>query len=217
MKSDLKQNKNDSLMMYFALVALVMSVVAAGVTYFSVSHLVNQITGLGITATVNLTVESVTQVNFSVASINFGSGRVNSGSASAFLDTQTGTVVRGNWTAVTAPLILENTGTVNVTVNLTAGQTAAQFLGGTNPSYKWNVTSNSTTGGCFLNATGQNSTGTPGIFVNPNTTATVWCVNLTATAGFNALKIHFNLTVPSDSKTGALSDNITATGYSGGA
>jgi hypothetical protein len=121
-----------------------------------------------------------------------------------------GTVTGGNWTAASG-LILQNIGNVNVSLNLTGTKTAAQFLGGTNPVYQWNI-SNVEANSC-LNATGGTD------FLNLNTFHNV---NITiGNAGYcrifqfidsaDSIRIDFNLTVPSDSQTGALSDTITAT------
>lgn len=198
-------SKTDSIMMYFAVIALLMSVVASGVTYFSVSHLISQVTG-EVTGFANLTVESAAVINFSTQNISWGSGRVNSGQTKAFLDTLSGTVTNGNWTSVTIPLWLTNIGNTNVSLNLSVGKTPASFLGGTAPAYTWNV-SNNESGSCLNGTTyGWGTYATP-----PTNGTTNYCLAFQFLIASNEIKIHFNLTVPNNGLTGSLGDIITAT------
>lgn len=203
--------KEDGLLLLVAVIALIVSVSSAGITYLSFSNLVSQITGYA-TGEANLTVESTVSINFSNSSVNWGSGRVNTGQTKAYLDTQSGTVTFGNWTAVSGGLVVENTGNVNLTLNLTGGKTAAQFLSGTNPAYKWNV-SNFEVGSC-LNATGGPPLYTQfGKFSDVNTSTELICNTFRFEAGNDTILIAFNLTVPENSLKGALGDIITATAF----
>ncbi len=157
--------------------------------------------------TANLTVEQSASINFSVASIDWGSGRVH-GDGFAILSTADGNVSGGNWTNVSRPLTLENTGNVNVSIKLAAAYAAADFLGGTSPQYRWNFTNNETAASacCYTNRTNI----TLGNFTTANLSMMV-CNPLEYQDNYDTLRIHFYLKVPSDSITGVRTDTITAT------
>ncbi|MBW3022472.1 hypothetical protein KY308_00005, partial [Candidatus Woesearchaeota archaeon] len=53
-------------------------------------------------------------------SIDFGNGRVNSTATNATLDSDAGTVDGGSWTPITEYIKIENDGTVNISVNVSA-------------------------------------------------------------------------------------------------
>ena len=148
-------------------------------------------------------------INFTNNAVNFSFGQVTTGFGAAYLITtgSTGTVTNGNWTAQTG-LIIENIGNVNISLNLSGQKTAAAFIGGTSPIYRWNVTGT----GC-LNSTGDGEAGLlKHIFYNVNTTSGFQpCTVLRYEAAVDEVRIDFNLTIPEDSKTGALIDTITAT------
>jgi len=213
-EEELKMGDNN-LLLTLAVVAVAVSVVAAGFTYFSIVDLSSKISGLAAqdTAQTNLTVEEVAAINFTVDFIDWGSGRVDLGQSSASLTTfETNNVTNGNWTLQTAGgLRLENIGAVNVTLNLTSLKSAATFLGGTNPAVEWNVT-NSEANSC-LNASGQISSNLD-VFTSVSTTTTNFCGILQFGDSNDEIRIDFNLTVPSDSFTGALTNTITATAES---
>ena len=204
-------NKN-RLLLILAVAAVIVSVVAAGFTYFSVSNLVSRISGFATsTGEANLTVESVVSINFTTAFVDWGSGRVNDGQSIAQLTTlELNNVTNGNWTLTTVGgLRIENIGNVNVTLNLTAGKTAAQFLGGTNPGYQWNIT-NLEANSCLNSSSGTGALA-HNIFYDVNTTTADFCNIFQFADGSDTIRIDLNLSVPSDSLTGALTDTITAT------
>ncbi|MBS3083967.1 hypothetical protein J4423_04135, partial [Candidatus Pacearchaeota archaeon] len=163
------------------------------------------------TGTANLTVESAITINFTTNQINWGSGRVNAGSPSATLNTEeTGNVTNGNWTLQNAGgLRIQNIGNVNVTLNLSGTKTAAQMIGGTSPGYNWQF-SEVESGSC-LNASGSIQTFSS--YYNVDTTTTLICGRFRYVDSNDSLRIDFQLTVPSDSITGALGDVITATAF----
>jgi len=186
-----------------AVAVVVISLFSVGLLYFSIGNLVNVLSGRA-TGEANLTVETAATINFTRNALNWQSGRVNSGQTLAYLDTAAGTVVNGNWTAVTQGLRIENIGNLNVTLNLSVGKTAAAFIGGTGPVYQWNV-SNGEPSSC----TGSMG----GLYYTPNTTTAMWCSLFQFKDSADLLNISINLTIPSDSITGALGDVITATAY----
>src|SRR3989344_4033160 len=99
-----------------AVAVVVISLFSVGLLYFSIGNLVNVLSGRA-TGEANLTVETAATINFTRNALNWQSGRVNSGQTLAYLDTAAGTVVIGNWTAVTQGLRIENIGNLNVTLN----------------------------------------------------------------------------------------------------
>ena len=198
----------------FTLFVFVISLFSLGVFYLSARTLFSTISGYATsTGEANLTVESAVIINFTTSQINWGSGRVNSGFGSAGLNTfETNNVTNGNWTLQTAGgLRIQNLGNVNVTLNLSGTKTAAQMIGGTGPGYKWNV-SNVESGSC-LNSTGGTDFLALNNFYNVNTTTALFCGRFQFVDSADTVRIDFNLTVPSDSLTGALGDTITATAF----
>ncbi len=202
--------KGNNLLLGLAVVAVVVSIIAAGVTYSSIDDLSTRFTALVSQGTINLTVETLAIVNFTNNAVNFSSGRVNSAaSAASLITTGSGSVTNGNWTAQ-GGLIIENIGNVNVSLNLTGAKTAAQFIGGTSPAYEWNV---SGPGAC-LNQNGASESGLNiNTFHNVNTTVadSEKCRVFRFEAAVDEIRIDFNLTIPDDSSTGVLTDTITAT------
>lgn len=204
--------KFEKLFLALAIIAVTISVVSVGVVYFSIDSLVSQFSGYATsTGDANLTVESLAVINFTTSAIDWGSGRVNSGASSAQLTTfPTNNVTNGNWTLTTAGgLRIENLGNVNVSLNLTAGKSAASFFGGTSPGYQWNV-SNVESNSC-LNSSGSGSDTGLNVFSDTSTTTTLFCSTFQFKDSADTIRIDLNLTIPSDSQTGALSDTITAT------
>jgi hypothetical protein len=210
--------RDDKLLLTIAVFAVAIAVVSTGITYFSIINLTTKLTAYVTEATTNLTVETSAIVNFTNNAVNFSSGRVNSDSDAASLDTTgSGTVTGGNWTAQ-AGLTIENTGNVNISLNLSGTKTAATFIGGTSPVYEWNVTESEAN--TCLNQSGRVADAGDahhGLelnnFHNVNTTATQSekCRVFRFQSANDAMRIDFNLTIPEDSSTGELTDLITAT------
>jgi hypothetical protein len=155
---------------------------------------------------VNITINSTAVISFLTSSINWGSGSVDFGANNATLDTSLGTVVGGNWNGVDSGFMIENMGNSNVTLSLSAGKSAAQFIGGTNPVYQYNITSNETTS-CVAGAVGLGGW----YDVNITSPGTVVCNPLRFEDSADTVRVDLRLVVPSDSYTGALGDTITAT------
>jgi hypothetical protein len=195
---------------YFALALLAVSLV---VFSFNVSKIMS-ITG-HVTGTANLSIGTTTQINFTTYIINWGSGQVNPGLTYATLNTSVNgalNVSGGNWTNNNAGLVLKNIGNVNVTLVLQTGKDANALLGGTSPGYQWNITDvvagTGAVSGCLFT-----SNITEGAFANVNSSAsgTTVCTTFSPNVSANAIRIDIALVVPSDSKTGAIGDIITAT------
>jgi len=208
------KEKHHNVLLVLAVLTSALAVVSVVFTLYSLSNLFSKISGYATTTVygeVNITVESYGNINFTTATNNFGSGRVSSGVTSASLSTVgSGTVTGGNWTATTG-LRLANIGNVNVTLNLSANQSAANWLGGTSPVFKWNISS--VEASSCVNSTINSETGlNTNAFFDVNTTTTVFCSRFNYLDASDSIRIDFNLTIPSDSRTGAsLSNLITAT------
>ncbi len=149
------------------LAALVITVILATLSFVQEKGIVD-ITGLASSGTATTSVNLTEEVSIAVTgSIDWGSGRVDSDTANATLDSNAGTVTGGSWSPVQSYIKVENDGTVNISINVSADgdNNAAGFIGGTNPEFKMigNVTE---TGACagtlvqtFTNI--PNSTETP--------------------------------------------------------
>lgn len=209
--------KSDNVLMMVAVVAVAIAIVSTVFTLFSFNNLVNRISGFVANAEANLTVEQNIGVNFTTRAISWGTGRVLSGSTTAALTTfGLNNVTNGNWTLTTAGgLRLRNEGNVNLTLNLSVGKSAANFIGGSSPVYQWNVTVVETgscvnsTGGAYTPESGFNLTR----FYTTSTTTIRICGNFTYVDGADEVRVDFNLTIPEDATTGAKGDVITATAW----
>ena len=206
--------ESDKILLGFVIFTVFIVFISFIFMYLSFNNFLTIFSGRAASSTgeTNLTVESSAAVNFTIDSLNWRSGRVNNGFSSAYLDTAAGTVVNGNWTTVTSGLQIQNTGNLNVTLNLSVGKSAASFIGGTGPVYKWNIT-NHEANSCLNSSGGTGSMGHLGIYYNPNTTSALFCPVFQFADTADTLNISINLTVPSDSITGTLNDIVTATVY----
>src|SRR3989344_6373009 len=213
------ENKTDHILLALASIALIISIIGAGISYYHFGVLENFITGYATsTGTINLSIDSVVEINFTTNNINWSKGRVNAGSAFATLNTSVhgaGNVTGGNWTGNDKGLVVENTGNNNVTFALSFGTDAAGLLGGnSNRSYLFNVTNNET-GSCT--AANGSAGGTNDLYLNlsawlpANTTGTSFCPRFVYYDISDLLRIDIALVIPSDAKTGSLNDTITAT------
>jgi hypothetical protein len=210
----MEKNRGETLLLITAFIAVVISVVATGITYLSLSSLVEDISGFVSQGTINLTVESSASVDFTTNNISWGSGRVNSDTTAASLTTfENDNVTGGNWSLeVAGGLKIENIGSVNVSLNLSGTKTAATFIGGSNPVYQWNV-SEVEANSC-MNESGNGNGGLNlNIFHNVNTSVgdSIKCFVFRTESANDLIRIDFNLTVPEDSTSGILTDTITAT------
>ena len=200
---------DDNLILAVAVIAVIASLAAAGFSYYSVVSQGPRIVGYASessTGTANLTVETAVEINFSVNVIDWGSGKVDTGETNAVIDSEN-TVVRGNWTANNVGLILDNIGNINVSLELKSGKDASEFIGGTSPEYKWKVTDKDA--GSCINATGPDSGW--GEYATVSKVDVNFCNPFGYQSSANAVRVNINLTIPYNSKVGALSDTLTAT------
>jgi hypothetical protein len=98
----------------------------------------------------NFSINATISVVFTTNLVNFGAGNVNaSGPHNCTLNTSTqqNTTDCIGFLANQTPLIIQNQGTQNVTLNVSFNSTPAQFIGGTSPAYTFNA-SNDDVGSC---------------------------------------------------------------------
>ena len=200
--------EKDNVFLGIAVFIFIVAVVSLSVNYYNVSRS-GGLTGFSVdTGVVNISVNAVVAINFTTDSINWGSGSVNQGANSATL-ISTGTVTGGSWSPVSQGFIVENIGNTNVTLDLAAGKTAAQFIGGTSPEYQWNI-SNYESGSC-LAAVNSSLPLNEFYDVNVSSPGTRICDIFRFSDASDTIRIDLRLVVPSDSYTGALSDTLTLT------
>jgi hypothetical protein len=168
------------------------------------------------TGTTNVTIQSQASLRFSIPGVDFGSGTVNTNAsnqncsmatnkvgASAFKDASGCTGFNASTTFIS--LELENDGNTNLTVNLT-GVTAATFLGGTTPAFKFKVSNNE-----------SNSCLSPGPqnWTEVNATSMTVCTagkGLDYLDNSDSLTVDINISIPYNAITGSRTATLTATG-----
>lgn len=186
-----------------------------------------------LTATVNLSVLELSEVNWTPGGLNWSQGRIDDGTLGCTIDSagQTGS---GNnctidpfegqdGTAVSNGLNLTNTGNTNVTIKLKSDKTAATFIGGTGASAKWNVSdawgqtgedANGLQSICEYSRNFSITTKNLGNYTAFATSDTDVCdgnSSLMTTPKNNTLRVDFEFVIPYDSPAGSKSAVITAT------
>ena len=205
-------------------VAIVVSLTGTWISFFRLEQLGRYLPGITGAATdtsegsISLTISAITEVNFTTASIAWGTGAVDVGANACDIDSDGETGSNNNCTSdpfdsVTTGLVLENVGNKNVTLNISCGKTAASLLGGTGPSYSWNVTESDTdscSGGLHRSTVSDTNVS----FTACTSTQTYVCNETGSGFLFNDTKdeftFHIRLHIPSDSVSGVLTDTITA-------
>lgn len=203
--------KTDNLLLFLAVAAVIVSAIGASISYNN-PNLGGEswITGfVSDTGTINLSVITSADINFTTDNINFSSGQVMTGFTRAQLITTGLNNTNGTWRNVTQGFILENIGNVNVTLDLASSKTAAQFIGGTSPIYQFNIT-NSEPASCFMNQT-QVSFNNTWYDFNTTSPGTRVCTNFSYIDTLDQIRIDVRLVIPYDSLTGNLGDIVTAT------
>ena len=163
-KENVNKKRNIFVVLAVAVLLLVFSLASFGVTLIKVNEFRQKLTGYDTSTAigiVNLTIISVTQIDLPNSSIRWGGGFVNSsnnclnatlytnGSYSVGnVSNQLG-ILCGNWSGslgeTSSPvygLVIRNIGNNNVSVNLTSGKNASDFLGSgtkSQPAYQYNV------------------------------------------------------------------------------
>jgi len=208
----------NNIMVVVAVIAVAIAFVNLGVTLNKIFELNKATTGYAVNVgSVNLTIISTREINFSRWMLNWSFGSVDAGSTNATLTTKgegTPTVVGGNWSTgltTTKALILENIGSINASVTLVTGKNAADMFAGTSTlqAYMWNISSKEANG---ANTTCSATSETMYKFVNVNkTTGGKFCNHLGFLQAANEIYIDFLLQIPYDSPQISVNDTITAT------
>jgi hypothetical protein len=194
--------KSDNLLVIVAVIAVVSSMVGLLITYNSISHTRDFITGFANTETgiVNITIQDLALIEIISAAgyagnktIDWGSGYVT---ALDYADLVTnGTVAGGTWGEVSQGFIIRNSGNRNVTVNITSEKNAANFIGGAaggGPIFRFNVTNLPGNESCIDYEV------TPGVYYDMNTSDTILCNNFGPAADNRLIRLDFWVRVPSD-------------------
>ncbi len=196
----MKQESSDNLLLTFAVIAVIVSILGAGVAYNSVSNFRNLITGFVVnttTATVNVTISSNVLINFTTYNIDFGSGTPAQAETTELISTGDSNSPAGlDFDENSAGFVLENMGNENGSLWLKTDKTAATLLGGTG-TFKYNV-SEIEPGSCPK----QNVTF--GLWYDVNTTGdgTLICARFPSGDGMDTLRIDVNLTFPPTTTSG---------------
>jgi len=206
-------NKTDNVLLIVAVVAVIVSIVGAGITYSYIGAFRNKMTGLATSGGwINLSVESAIALNFTYQSINWSNGSVTSGYDYALLDTTNQTsnnVSNGSWKGNHVGLVVENVGNKNVSLTMVSTNTNASIGGaaGSGPLMRWRFTNNDTATSCNFSANGlANNT-----WLDVNTTGYPVCSPFYFEDTRDSLRIDFFLRIPSDSNTGDIGSSIQAT------
>lgn len=188
-----KKTDTTSIVSYVAIIAIVVSLAFIGF----------KITGLATTdtATINVTITNFTAINFTTDFVDFGSGSIDAGESGATINTE-GSVTSGSWTPVSTPLVLENIGNTNASINISSSKTATNFIGGDTPTFKIKVSDTSgNTGACQSNgAATYTEIGTSNITI---------CDPLQFDSDVDEIDIDVELYIPSDA-TGSKTTTLTA-------
>jgi len=168
----------------------------------------NQITG-GVTGTGNasLYLNSTASIRFAVATVDWGTGSVNSSGSTCLLDTAGTTTGCTGFSAVSQPLVIENNGDTNLSVQLTSNASGTQFIG-SGATFQWKVTNNETSS-C--------PSPLPAAYTDVNTSSpgTLICAALLPSTATNTLKVDLNVSIPLSlvtSATGQKAATLTVTG-----
>jgi parallel beta-helix repeat protein len=157
---------------------------------------------------VNVSVEPMLSITLVDNLVDFGTGFVTSGNAYADIDSNSTNT--GNWTNTSAGvhgwpgnkdvMALENNGNVKAKVNISAGDTAASFIGGTGPD-QWYAAEDNESVSC--DGIMQDN------YTALGTSQTSLCTSLRNNDTTDAINIMFKLRVPSDAAPAAKTNTIT--------
>ena len=209
---------------------LVLTVIAVFVTVGGILMILSRL-GLGINlltgtatvqyGTVNVTISSTVSINMVYMNMSFGSGTLDLNTDSTLRNTTLNSTVNfasayNSFQANYYALQYRNDGNVDVNVSFT-GTTAQNFIGGTGPAFKINVTSNEL-GSCTgttnlpMNMSFSNQYSLTDVLAGPQTICNIshW------EDAFDTVNITVWLWIPSDVTPGLRNSTITLTAYSAG-
>ena len=160
-----------------------------------------------------LYINSTTAIRFTVSTINWSTGTVNSTGSQQNCTMNTMSANSQDcvgFATVSAPLILENSGSANITLlQLAANATAAQFIGGGvdhgGPQFMY-VVGNNASGSCSAGLY-------PTTWINMNITGQeqTICTNYNSVDGLDTMNISLKVNIPVSSPPGQKYATLTAT------
>jgi len=147
-------------------------------------------------------------INFTDDIVDWGTGYVTEGETACVLDTYNNAAGCTSFTTQANGLTLENIGNVNAIIELASNKDAQTFINGTSPAFQYLISD--TTSGGEANSCDNMA---PTTFTDLNTTSpgTKICTKLYKQASKDAIGIELNVTIPSDTDTGAKEATLTAT------
>lgn len=166
------------------------------------------ITGMAVqqagTATFNITDTVLIEINDN--DIDFGHGSVTAGATNAVIDSE-GTNTSWDGTVTADEFELENQGNVAIDIHVNSTDTAAQFIGGSTPLYKWatDLTDVTGPGTCSTYLGGAEDTFVEVVTTDTNT---LFCGSLPHTDGGDRVGMDLQLTIPSDATPGVRTATI---------
>jgi len=198
---------DDNLVIGLALVAVIVSAVGLGFSYYNQAGITGfaQYNDTGI---VNITIDANLAIRFVSPTydiIDWGNGTVDTGSPFAILETPGGTVTNGSWIPVAHGFIIENIGNIPANLSVVVENNASDLLGGDNPVYQFNWTENES-GSCH-NGSMANSTW---FDVNKTVKGSLLCQTFLTDDATDEVRLDVRLYVPSNSYTGTRTDTVTA-------
>ncbi len=170
-------------------------------------------------AQARLNITARASINWTVNLVDWGSGYVNDTASYCQLNTEglNSPLNCTNFTTVYQGLRLENDGNRNLQVNVSTNNTAAQFLGGTNPQYQWKWANNESDScgsrgigiNCVTNSSALNYQGS---YSTTSASSTEICPCFRSQNPSDLLNLELQVRIPSDSFTGLRESTITAVG-----
>jgi hypothetical protein len=212
-------------MKYSKNLTIVISVLLGFLVFLMINNSFTSITGRA-TGFVNISIGTTAAINVSPDTIDFNSGQLHPGTQYAWVMSNhsvgTTNVSNGTWkNNATAALqngtsiIVNNTGNVNVSLNVSSGS-GASFLTGTDPKYFLKVTNaDGETGSCTGGISGA------GVWVEVDSNGGEqinFCGELSPVNATDSIYLDAMLRIPNDANPGAnlvgRSDTLTITGTS---
>ncbi|MFA4960614.1 MAG: hypothetical protein WC548_03020 [Candidatus Pacearchaeota archaeon] len=193
--------KKDNILFVFSIMIFIFSLFIFVGTCNSLYDLI-KITGKSVsTGNINISIEQIVLVNFTIDNVDWGSGVVSENATKAIIDTM-GNVINGSWDPVSSGFVIENIGNINLSLNFSSLKNATTFIGGTNSSYQYkisNIDENACVPPSGFDLDNFYEFPSEGVSVN---------ICKYFVPGKNIL-FDLNLTISYDSNTGNLSDTIT--------
>lgn len=162
--------------------------------------------------TVNLTIQGAISIDLTEnTALNWGTVVFNTTTVDPICTLNSdGSSADGNnctsYSSVATGMIIQNTGNIDVNVNMTSSDAAATFLGGTGDAfnYKTSTYTGNARGGC--------QTGAVASYTAVTTATQVACTNLTFGNTEDEMEVDFEVSVSPDTAQGEHSATLTFTG-----